>query len=85
MACVDLPLPTLPTLPVPLTLGVSLSLSLPPLGLDFCCKILALPSVSIPIPLPTLVLNPAFIATLNGFIASMNSYHDAITFSCPFE
>lgn len=84
MACVEFPLPTLPTLPVPLTLGIELSLTLA-LDIDFCCKIVSIPPFTIALPLPPLVLNPAFIATLNGFIASINAYHDALSFDCPFE
>lgn len=85
MACIDLPLPTVPTLPFGLTLGVPLDVSIPGGTLDFCCKILDLPPVSLPIPLPPLILNAGVISALNAAISAVNAYHDALTFSCPFE
>lgn len=85
MACVDLPVPVIPTLPFGLTLGVPLDLSVPGGTLDFCCKILDIPPVAIPIPLPPLVLNAAAIAALNVALTALNAYHDALSFDCPFE
>lgn len=83
MACIDLPLPTLPTL----TLGLTLGIAIPQFtfDLELCCKILPFPLVTPPIPLPTLVFNPAVIATINTYIAAINAYHDALTFDCPLE
>lgn len=85
MACVNLPLPVAPTLPFGLTAGASLDVSVPGGTLDFCCKILAIPPVAVPIPLPPLILNVGVITALNVAISALNAYHDALTFDCPFE
>ena len=83
MACIALPLPTLPTL----SLGLTLGLDIPQFSFDpiLCCKILPFPLVTPPIPLPTFVFNPAVIATINTYIAAINAYHDALSFDCPLE
>jgi hypothetical protein len=84
MACIDLPVPTLPTLPAPLTIALALpTLDLP--DLTYCCKMPPLPVSIPPIPIPSLVLNPAFIATLNAFIQQMNTYLNSIPLNCPLE
>lgn len=84
MACITVPIPAIPTLPSPL------SLSLPPLppipGLpEFCCKLPPIELPPIPIEVPTTVITPAVIATLNGFITQANNYLAALPFDCPLE
>lgn len=83
MPCLELPIPTLPTLGGGFTLGAAI----PSFSFDaqLCCKILPFPIVTPPIPLGSLVFNPAVIATLNAAIATFNSYHDAAIFGCPLE
>jgi hypothetical protein len=83
-----MPCITTPTLPVPqLPSPLSLALTLPSLSVSvgFCCK-LPIPPVAIPpIPLPALVLNPAVIAVLNGYIKAAVEYVSAIPFECPLD
>lgn len=82
MACIEIPTPVLPTLPGGLSLGVTL----PGASFDvrLCCKILPFPAVVPPIPF-SLPISPAFIATINSTIKSVQDYLDALAIPCPKE
>lgn len=90
MACLALDPPPIPTLPAPLTLG--LGFPIPDFNPKLCCKLLP-PEVRAAIkaaqdaipPLPPLVLNPALVAVINGYISQINAYKLALPFECPFE
>lgn len=84
MPCITTPTLPVPQLPAPLSLALP---TLPGISVDvpFCCK-LPLPPVAIPpIPLPAILLNPAVIATLNGYIKAAVEYISAIPFECPLD
>lgn len=85
MSCIDVPVPTLPSLPP----GVSVSFAVPgfstSVDLSFCCKAPPLPISIPPVPILSTVLNPALIATLNGYIAAVNAYLNSIPINCPWE
>lgn len=84
MPCLELPIPTLPTLGGGFTLGASLpSFSFDP---QLCCKILPFPVVTPPIAiaLPVGVMAGA-IASLNLAITAVNAFHDGFVFNCPLE
>ena len=76
----------LPTLPAGLSFTVP-GFTPPVFDVNLCCKI------AIPVPLPTaapfpLLVNPAFLAALNLFIAGVQSYLDdldAFEIDCPLE
>lgn len=89
MGCLVLPIPPLPTLPPGIGLGIPIpgppDLNLP----DFCCKS---PDINKfikantpPLPYPYVLLNPAVIATLNGYITAVNTYLRSIPINCPLE
>lgn len=81
MPCIPLPIPTVPSLPSPFTLGITT----PPIHFNpqFCCKIP--PIVNLP-PLPIgITVNPAIIATLNAAIAEVNNYLHSLPLDCPRE
>jgi hypothetical protein len=81
--CIQGPVLPLPTLPAPLSLSPPVPPALPGIP-GLCCKLpisLAIP----PIPIPSAVLNPAVIATLNGYIAVMKAYLRALPLPCPKE
>ena len=83
MPCLATPSVTLPTLPAPLTLAPP---ALPDITLPtFCCKLPPIPIQIPPIPIPPLLLNPAIIATLNGYIAVLQSYLQSLPLKCPLE
>lgn len=83
--CLKSPIPTLPTLPPPLTLD----LAVPPVvvagDLTFCCKLATYSLRTPPIPIGSTILNPAVIAALNGYITSLNTYLKALPLKCPNE
>lgn len=85
MPCTPLPaLPAPPALPA----GISLTPTLPayPGGdVTLCCKILTLPAVPPPAPLPPLVWNAGVAAALETILAGVQSHLDAISFNCPRE
>ena len=83
MPCIVLPLPQLPTLPSPLSISLGFPFALP--DFSFCCKLPPLPISIPPLPIPSLILNPGVIATLNGFITAANAYLNALPISCPLE
>jgi hypothetical protein len=78
-----MPLPTLPTLGGGFTLGVELPSQ--SFNAALCCKVLQFSVVTPPIPLGSLVFNPAVIGVLNAAINALNAYHDAFVFNCPLE
>lgn len=78
----------IPTLPHPsLPSGISLAPPLPSLPAEslpnVCCLLPALASPKTPIPLPPLVVNPAFIVALREGLAAIEAYFDAIPLDCP--
>ena len=80
MACIDLPIPTIPTLPSPLTIGITL----PPFAfaLNLCCNILPFALAIPPIPL-AITLDLAIIHIINEQIAIVQRYLDQIAIPCP--
>lgn len=84
MACIPLPPIPFPVLPS----GFSVSPpALPPVPVSgaVCCKQIAFSAVSPPLPLPPLVVNPAFIAALTAAMKVVQTYIDAIPLECPKE
>jgi hypothetical protein len=84
MACLELPVPVLPTL------GLGLNIEPPTLpsfsgDLRLCCKILQFDIVPPPIPLPPLVFNAAVTVSLTAAIAAVQAYIDALPLDCPKE
>ncbi len=84
MPCLTIPVPTLPTLPSPLSLSPPPLPPIPNLP-NICCKLPPLPISIPPIRIPSLILNPAIIATLNGYIAAAQAYLVAMPIACPIE
>ncbi len=83
--CLTNPIPTLPTLPAPLTLSLNTP-QLPTIGdLEFCCKLFTISIKTPPLPIPSTVLNPGVIAAMNGYITALNTYLKAIPLKCPNE
>lgn len=84
MACIPLPVPTLPTLPSPFSIAPP---ALPPISvaLTACCKLSVIASVSLPAPFPSAVLTPAVILTINAALATVQTYLDALPLPCPRE
>lgn len=80
MACIDLPHVTLPTLPSPL----SLAITLPPFSFNFelCCKMLPFSAAIPPIPLG-ISLNIPLIAMINEQIAIVQAFLDQLHIPCP--
>ena len=80
MACIDLPIPTIPTLPSPLSIGITL----PPFAfnLNLCCKILPFSLAIPPIPLG-ISLNLPIIAMINEQIAIVQAFLDQLAIPCP--
>lgn len=83
--CTQNPIPTLPTLPSPLTLSLPLPQLPSPGDLTFCCRLFTISIVAPPIPIPSTVLTPAVITTLNSYITTFNEYLKAIPLKCPNE
>lgn len=84
MACIPLPAVTPPVLPAPF----SIAPPAPPaisVALTACCKLSVIPPLTIPIPIPPLVLNPAVIATINAALQTVDAYLDALALPCPRE
>ncbi len=83
MACVKIPIPTIPTL------GLGLSLAppaLPPLSLDanICCKLFDVSIPSIPLPIDPILIAAALPA-LDGVLAAIQEYIDLLPLDCPLE
>ncbi len=85
MACIKAPIPTIPELPAPLTLTPPFEIEVPDFAAGLCCKIPIPPIPIPPIPIPPLTVNPAFIATLNGFVKQLNDYLNSLEAGCPLE
>lgn len=86
MPCLPTPhLPQPPSLPFPLTLGITT----PPINLDvnLCCKILAisLPPIPIGITIPEPATAAIITTAIKTAIAAINAYIDALPFDCPLE
>lgn len=84
MPCLKGPTITIPTLPAPLSFGVSIDGGFS-FAIDLCCKI---PPVKIPfppIPIPAVILNPAVIAILNAQIAIVTALINSLSVPCPLE
>ncbi len=85
MACTTV----IPVPPIPLPPGFSVAPpSLPPIpdiDLQNCCKNIAFSLPPIPLPLPPLVVNPAFIAALTNAMAIVQAYLDSLPLFCPKE
>lgn len=77
-----IPVP-LPSLPAPLS--VSLPIPTPPIPSipNICCIQQTLPSLSIPVPIGPLVLNPATVAAARGAFQIIEAYLEARTIPCP--
>jgi len=83
MSCVPIPDVPLPTLPVPLTIAPTFPTeSFDP---ELCCKILAFPLTTPPIPLPSGVFNPALCALIANTLKTVQDYLDRIPHDCPKE
>ena len=81
MACINPPIPTLPTLPSPLSLAPP---ALPPITTPgLCCQLLPPLTLLPPITLPPNTLNPAVIATINAALQQVQDYLDSIVPDCP--
>lgn len=83
MPCLTVPLPTLPTLPSPLTLPVPDAPDVSPP--ETCCKLPTLPIPAIPITIPSVIVNPALVVTMKQYQALMRAYLDQIPVECPKE
>jgi hypothetical protein len=83
MPCAPIPKPPLPSLPA----GISLTPPIPqPPALtvpNACCLLPALPITTPPIPLPSIVVNPAFIAGLRAALSAAHDYFDSLPLTCP--
>ena len=82
--CLALPIPPLPTLPFPLSISPP-SLPDPPQLPGFCCKLPPIPYPPIPIHIPPLLLNPAVIVALKGYMKVALAYIHAKPLKCPLE
>ena len=90
MACISLPIPPLPPLPLPFSLP---ALPIPPFPSQpqLCCQlpdIVAMIAAQLPpIPLPPTTLNPAevaiVVAALQEGIATVQAYIDGLIPPCP--
>lgn len=82
MPCIAVPVPTIPTIPAPFTLGATQP---PTVTFDpaACCQLLPAPISSPPVPLPPQILNPAFIAAINQATQQVTAALRAIAFNCP--
>jgi hypothetical protein len=54
-------------------------------ALTACCKLPVIPPITIPIPIPPLVLNPVVIATINAALQTIDAYLDLLALPCPRE
>lgn len=81
MPCIALPIPTIPTLPAPLSISLPALPSIVTPGL--CCQLIPPITIIPPITLPPAILNPAVILTINAAIAQVQAYLDALDPGCP--
>lgn len=84
MACKELPLAELPSLPTGLTLGADLaSITFDP---TLCCKLLPFPVISPPASfLVGIATDPAVVAILKAKLALVTAYFDSKPTRCPRE
>lgn len=82
MGCIALPHVPKPTLPLPLTLGISLST--PPLDFTLCCSI-HIPSLPIIPPISATIVPTALIAALLAYVDQVNDFIDSIAPTCPLD
>lgn len=84
--CDPLALPTLPSLPTGVSLGVAIPGLTEPLALRLCCKTLFFNELTVlpPISLGAGAVLPIAIA-LNEVIAGINAYKRALPVLCPRE
>lgn len=83
MPCITTPTLPIPQLPAPLSIAIELPI--PSLSLGFCCKLPVPPIPTPPIALPAILLNPAVIGLLNGYIKTAVEYISAIPVDCPLD
>lgn len=85
MACLKLPVPPLPPLPLPFNVAPPPLPPIPSIDLQFCCK-LPLPFPPLPpIPFPPIVINPGVILLINAAMLVIETYLDALEVRCPRE
>lgn len=83
MPCVSAPKPPIPSLPGGIKLEVPIP-SVPNASVpNVCCTLPGLPSISIPTPLPPLLVNPAFVATLRAALSAAHDFFDQLPLTCP--
>lgn len=84
MACV--PIPVIQQPPLPAGFGFSPPDPFPlPYPNDICCQTIPFPAVAPPLPLPSFILNLAFIAAVTAGIGVAQAYMDSIPLTCPKE
>lgn len=84
MACVPIPEIPQPVLPA----GFSLTPPAPfplPYAAGICCQTINFTTGAPPLPLPPLIVNPAFIIALTHAISVAQAYIDALPVTCPKE
>jgi len=84
MACLKVPVPTLPTLPG----GFGFGIALPGVLFDptLCCKILPFPIPIPPLPLAVgISISPAVLAAIAAAEVALLAYIDLLQIDCPFE
>lgn len=83
MPCIPIPKLALPSVPTGINLSPTLPTFNPPGIPNFCCltppRIPPFP----PLPLPPLVVNPAFVATIEAAIEAAESYIASLEPECP--
>lgn len=85
MSCLKLPTPPAPDLPFPISLTPPGLPTGPSIDVKACCK---LPPVSLPIPpisIPPVILNPAVITAMKGYMAQALTYVNSLALNCPLE
>lgn len=90
MACIDIPIPALPSLPLPFTIPYP---PIPPFPSQpqLCCQLPDIVAMILaqlpPIPLPPLTLNPAevaiIVAAMQEALATVQLYIDGLIPPCP--
>lgn len=83
MPCVPIPVPVLPAVPA----GLKLTAPMPPLpsiGVQApCCLLPPNPPLKLPLPLPALTVNPAFVAAARVLRQKIEDYLDSLDPPCP--
>lgn len=80
--CLPIPIPQLPALPLPFSFALP---GLPGLAIkaNVCCLSINLGNLIPPIPLPPLIVNPAFVATIRKAINVVQVWIDQFQLPCP--